>query len=46
MEHFKREIEEEVENEEQISIEINNGTVNINGQGSMTINGKGPMNII
>ncbi|NAZ26495.1 MAG: hypothetical protein GU343_03110 [Nanoarchaeota archaeon] len=49
MEHFKREIE----NEEQISIEINNGTVNINGQGSITINngsvtinGRGSINII
>jgi hypothetical protein len=42
MEHFKREIE----NEEQISIEINNGTININGQGSITKNGKGSINII
>jgi len=50
MEHFKKEIENEIENEteneEQILIGINNGTVNINVQGSMTINGKGSINII
>jgi len=44
MEHFKEEIENEIENEEQISIENNNGTVNISGQGSMTINRKGSIN--
>jgi hypothetical protein len=37
--HFEREIENEleIENEGQISIETNNGMMNINGQGSMTI---------
>ena len=39
--HFEREIEKEleieIENEGQISIETNNGMMNINGQGSMTI---------
>ena len=42
IEHFKKEIEREIEigieNEEQISIGINNMTISINGQGSMTIN--------
>jgi hypothetical protein len=50
IEHFKREIERElkigIENEEQISIGINNGTISINGQGSMTIeNNNGTLNI-
>ncbi|MFP3131849.1 MAG: hypothetical protein RXQ77_00705 [Candidatus Nanopusillus sp.] len=41
IEHFKKEIEKELDNEienEQISIENNNGTININGQASVTIN--------
>ena len=41
IEHFKKEIEQESDNEienEQISIENNNGTININGQASITIN--------
>jgi len=41
IEHFKKEIEQELDNEienEQISIENNNGTININGQASITIN--------